>query len=81
MSALSALVRVEIRQGKLDQAQADLKRTADALNHISPMDSRRPMREAAYGQAVADAQAAGLSIPEVRLFYGAAPMPGTDSGR
>ena len=81
VSALSALVRVEIRQGKLDQAQADLKRTADALNHISPMDSRRPMREAAYGQAVADAQAAGLSIPEVRLFYGAAPMPGTDSGR
>jgi len=79
---LSALVRVEIRQGKMEKARADLGRAAEALKHTNPLDSRRSAQEAAYRQAAEEAQAAGLTIPEVHLYYGSGPAPGTDtSGR
>ncbi len=81
VSVLSALVRVEIRQGKMDKARADLGRAAEALKHTNPLDSRRSAQEAAYRQATAEAQAAGLTIPEVQLYYGSGPAPGADTSR
>jgi len=76
VSVLAALVRVEIREGKLRQAQADLNRAADVLAHVHPGDSRRPIREAAYSRAANDALAAGLMLPPARLLYGPGSAPG-----
>lgn len=62
---LSALVRVNLAQGKLGEAQVNLEKAAGALGRVDPRDTRRSAREAAFARALMEAQAAGLGPPEL----------------
>ncbi len=70
VSVLSELVRLEIKTGDLGQAQKHLFQAADALSHIHPMSSRRPMRETSYRQAAMAAVAAGIPLPRQESLTG-----------
>jgi len=63
-------VRVEIAAGELEQARADLQQAAEALSHIHPMNSRRPIREMSYQKAAMAAMGAGVPLPPAGALSG-----------
>ena len=62
-AGLAMLVRLDLRLGRLSQAQSNLDSVADLFVRLSPSDTRTAATAQAVRQAVADAYQAGLTIP------------------
>jgi len=64
VQGLVALVRVNIRQGQLKEAQANLEAAAVALARWNRRDTRRAGVQQELLEAAAEAQAAGIPLPQ-----------------
>jgi len=64
VQGMSALARVHVRQGKLDDAQRDLEDALERIALISTADTRRPQALQELMRAAMEAQAAGVEIPD-----------------
>lgn len=62
-AGLAMLVRLDLRLGRIEQAQAALQSAADLLSHLSRSDTRTADTAQAVMVAAAEAQQAGLKIP------------------
>jgi Tfp pilus assembly protein PilF len=62
-AGLAMLVRLELRLGRLSQAQSNLDSVAELFVRLSASDTRTAATAQAVRQAVADAYQAGLTIP------------------
>jgi 4-amino-4-deoxy-L-arabinose transferase-like glycosyltransferase len=62
-AGLAMLVRLDLRLGRIEQAQAALQSAADLLSHLSRSDTRTADTAQAVMRAALEAEQAGLKIP------------------
>jgi tetratricopeptide (TPR) repeat protein len=64
VQGISALTRVHVQQGKLDEARRDLEDAMERVTLISRADTRRSQALQEVMRAAMEAQAAGVEIPD-----------------
>jgi len=70
LPAFGTLARVHIRMGRLEEAGADLQRAAEALDRVTPVGKPGRGLDSSLAQAMQEAHAAGVPVPERLLRAG-----------